>query len=235
MSTVHAMRNTGFGSGGNGAGGGDFDADANKGWKDSPEAAARRAKTGLRVLMAVISSLFFLFIIAFLIRSQLSDWEHLSAPWKPLADPWQLWLNTGALILSSIFLQWSRVASRNDNAQRAVEGLVLAGVFTLVFIAGQLLVWTQLMALGYYVAGNPANSFFYLLTGLHGLHIVGGLIAWLKTMIKAWRGVAIKELSSSIELCAMYWHYLLGLWLVLMGLLTSSPETYAALARLCGL
>ena len=107
--------------------------------------------------------------------------------------------------------------------------------FFFAFLGGQLWVWQQLVNLGYYVSGNPANSFFYLLTGLHGLHLLGGLVAWCRTTIKAWRGVPAQQFSSSVDLCAMYWHYLLGLWLVLMGLLTSSPETYAALARLCGL
>jgi cytochrome c oxidase subunit 3 len=197
--------------------------------------AARQAKTGLRLLMAVISSLFFLFIIAFLIRSQLSDWQHLSAAWKPLADPWQLWINTAMLLLASVFLQWSRVSIRKDNAHRAVEGLLLAGLFSLAFIIGQLLFWQQLHVLGYYVAANPANSFFYLLTGLHAVHLLGGLVAWLKTSAKAWRGASTEQLAISIELCAMYWHYLLALWLVLLALLTSSPEAYAAFARLCGL
>ena len=204
-------------------------------WQETSEIIALRAKTGLRILMAVITSLFFLFIVSFLIRSQISDWEHLSAPWKPLAKPWALWINTGSLVLASIFLQWSRVSARREQTRRAVEALVLAGLFSLLFIGGQLKLWQQLMALGYYVSTNPANSFFYLLTGLHALHLAGGLVAWCKTVVKAWRGVSIEQLSSSIELCAMYWHYLLGLWLVLLALLTSSPETYAALARLCGL
>ena len=201
---------------------------------EESDAIARRSKTGLRILMAVISSLFFLFIVAFMIRSQLSDWEHLSAPWKPLANPWQLWVNTALLVLASICLQWARWAARRNNIKQLVEGLLLAGVFSIAFVLGQLWVWQTLVQLGYYVASNPSNSFFYLFTGLHALHLLGGLVAWLKTTIRAWRGDAIQQLTLSTELCAMYWHYLLGLWLVLLGLLTSSPETYAFLARLCG-
>ncbi|MGK0498532.1 MAG: cytochrome c oxidase subunit 3 [Oceanicoccus sp.] len=214
----------------------EFDA-VNRGageWQSS-EDAARRARTGLRVLMAVISSLFFLFFVAFLIRSQLSDWEHLSGPWKPLENPWQLWINTGLLVLASGSLQLARVAARHQRLQRAIEFFLLAGIFSTAFLAGQVWVWQQLVGLGYYLASNPANSFFYLLTGLHGIHLLAGLIAWIRTVFKAWRGAPVEQLAVSIDLCAMYWHYLLALWLLLLGLLTSSPETYQFLARLCGL
>ncbi len=225
MNSLNVMKRSDFNDSGSWPGGEDSNWDQNR---------ARFAKTGLRVLMAVITSLFFLFIVAFMIRSQISDWEHLSGPWKPLADPWRLWINTSMLILGSVCLQWARVASRRGNSKRAVEGLVLSGLFTTSFIFGQVWVWQQLVSLGYFVNSNPANSFFYLLTGLHALHLVGGMIAWVRTTVKAWSGVSVQQLNLSIELCAMYWHYLLALWLVLMALLTSSPETYAAFAAFCG-
>ena len=196
---------------------------------------ARRAKVGLLVLLAAITSLFFLFTIALVIRSQLFDWEHLSAPWKPLANPWFLWVNTAMLVLASAALQWARVAARNGRLPATIKGLLLGGIFSVTFIVGQWLVWRQLVSLGYWVNSNPANSFFYLLTGLHALHLFGGLVAWLRTCVKAAKGIAMKQLSASVELCAIYWHYLLGLWLFLFALLTSSPETFAAIAELCGI
>lgn len=198
------------------------------------EFSARASKTGLKLLMAVITSLFFLFLIAFMIRSQLGDWEHLSGPWKPLEDPWQLYVNTAMLALGSLCLQWASVSSRRGKMKPTVEGLILGGIFAAGFILGQLWVWRQLVSLGYYVNSNPANSFFYLLTGLHGLHLLGGMVAWLKTVIRAWKGARLESFASSVQLCALYWHYLLALWIVLLVLLTSSPENYAAFARLCG-
>lgn len=131
--------------------GADFSGDGGHGnqFRPNTESVKLQAKTGLRFFMAVISSLFFLLIVAFMIRSQLSDWEHLSAPWMPLAEPWQLWVNTIVLVLASVFLQWSRVAAKHARADRAVEGLLLAGVFTLAFLVGQLLVWRQMVHLGY--------------------------------------------------------------------------------------
>ena len=72
---------------------------------------------------------------------------------------------------------------------------------------------------GYYAAGNPANAFFYLLTGVHGLHLLGGLVVWVRTAARMARGAELDDVRLSVELCTVYWHYLLLVWLVLFGLL----------------
>jgi cytochrome c oxidase subunit III len=76
------------------------------------------------------------------------------------------------------------------------------------------------MAAGYVVTANPANSFFYLVTAIHGLHLLGGLVALGRTIAKLWRGADLPKLRLSVELCALYWHFLLLVWLMLLGLLT---------------
>jgi cytochrome c oxidase subunit 3 len=197
--------------------------------------SARTARVGLRLLLAVVSSLFLLFLIAFIIRSQVPDWQPLTEPLAPLADTGALWLNTAALAGASIALQWARVAARRGNAQATLAAFALGGVLAIAFLLGQLWVWQQFAAWGYFVASNPANSFFYLLTGLNGLHLLGGLVAWGRTLGKFLRHVPLARLTSSVELCAIYWHYLLGLWLLLFALLTSTPQTYEAIAAFCGL
>ena len=97
--------------------------------------------------------------------------------------------------------------------------MLIGGLFAVLFLAGQLVAWRQLVDLGYYVASNPANTFFYLLSALHGVHLLGGLVAWGRTAGKLRHIGAIAELRPAIELCALYWHFLLILWLVLFGLL----------------
>ena len=97
--------------------------------------------------------------------------------------------------------------------------MLAAGALTLAFLVGQLVVWRQLATLGYFVETNPAASFFYLVTALHGLHLMGGLVAWARTNQKIRRGKDVADLSLSIELCAVYWHFLLFIWLALFGLL----------------
>ena len=106
---------------------------------------------------------------------------------------------------------------------RVRTGLIAGGLFTFCFLAGQLWVWQQLNDSGYFVAANPANAFFYLLTALHGLHLLGGLWVWAKTTAKAGRGGAVEEVRLSVELCTVYWHYLLLVWLALFTLLLSTP------------
>ncbi|WIE50971.1 cytochrome c oxidase subunit 3 [Pseudomonas sp. GM17] len=195
----------------------------------------KAAKVGLRMFLVVVTSLFLLFLLAFIARSQMADWQPLTEPLAPLASARQLWLNTLLLVLGSISLQWARLAARRDALNGATLGFALGGVFAIAFLGGQLWVWKQFVDWGYFVSANPANSFFYLLTGVHGLHLLGGLVAWGRVGARFLRRVPLSRLASSVELCAIYWHYLLGLWIVLFVLLTSTPETYQAIAAFCGL
>ena len=99
------------------------------------------------------------------------------------------------------------------------------------FLAGQLLAWRELVVAGYVLAGNPANSFFYLITGLHGLHILGGLFALARTIGKARDGADTVALARSIELCAIYWHFLLVVWLVLFVLFAGWADDFIDICR----
>jgi Heme/copper-type cytochrome/quinol oxidase, subunit 3 len=171
-----------------------------------------KAKVGLWVFLGVVTVLFSIIVNAYLMRMELVDWH-------PLPEPRLLWLNTGLLILSSAAMQWARLAARRGEIDGLKLGLLAGGVFAWAFLAGQLWAWQQLGALGYFVATNPANSFFYLITALHGLHLLGGLVAGGKTTVKLWRGFDMVQLRLSVELCAVYWHFLLAVWLVLFSLL----------------
>jgi cytochrome c oxidase subunit 3 len=182
------------------------------------------AKIGLGVFLAVAGALFTLFISAYSMRMNMADWQALPVPKL-------LWFNTGVLVLSSIALQWAHLAARRDDLEGVIVGLLAGGVSAIVFLVGQLLAWQQLNAAGYFVASNPANSFFYLLTAAHGLHLMGGLVALGRTTTKVWRGVQMAELRLSVELCAIYWHFLLLVWLVLLGLLTGWTDDFVDICR----
>ena len=170
------------------------------------------AKLGLRVFLAVVTVLFSLIVIAYADRMTVADW-------RPLPEPWLLWPNTALLILSSVALQWASVGARRGQMDGVKTGLLVGGVSALAFLAGQLLAWQQMAGLGYFAATNPANAFFYLITALHGLHLLGGLVAWGRTSAKVWGGSEVAEVRLSVELCAVYWHFLLLIWLILFALL----------------
>lgn len=180
-----------------------------------PDAYFPPAKMGLWVFLVVVTSIFALFVSAYFIRMELSDW-------RPLPDPGLLWVNTILLLLGSAAFQRARSASQKGPLQTIKTSLIAAGVFTVLFLTGQLWAWQQLGASGYFVDANPANAFFYVITALHGLHMLGGLWVWGKTTVKVFSDVAPERISLSVELCTIYWHYLLLIWLALFGLLLST-------------
>ena len=173
------------------------------------------AKVGLLTFIAVVTSLFALFLSAYMMRMKLGDW-------LPLAEPTLLWLNTVILVLASVAFQLTRGASRRGQALTVKVGLVVGGVCTILFLLGQLMAWQQLNASGYFLTSNPANSFFYLLTALHGLHLLGGMWVWGRTTLRVLTGADARSVQLSVELCTVYWHYLLLVWIGLFALLLST-------------
>jgi cytochrome c oxidase subunit 3 len=174
------------------------------------------ARVGLWIFLAVITSFFGLFVSAYSMRMMLADWQ-------PMPEPGLLWLNTGLLVLSSAAFEWTRHAADAGYLGRVKLGLAAAGGMAMAFLVGQLLAWQQLNASGYFASGNAANAFFYLLTGLHGVHLLGGLAVWGRATGRMWTGVAkLGELRLSVQLCATYWHFLLLVWLIIFGLLLTT-------------
>ena len=170
------------------------------------------AKVGLRWFLVVVTILFSVLVVAYAERMDFADW-------RPLPEPWLLWLNTALLVLSSIALERARIAAHRGRLDGVRAGLFAGGVLAFAFLVGQALAWKQLAALGYYSAANPANAFFYLITTLHAVHLLGGLVAWGRITARARPGSDVADLRLGVELCAVYWHFLLAVWLVLFGLL----------------
>jgi len=178
----------------------------------TPGAAAR---TALWVFLGVATSLFVLFASAYAMRLGLADWN-------PLPRPRLLMLNTALLVGASLAMAWTAHAARRADRAGVRRGLAAGGLLTLGFLAGQLLVWKQLNDAGFLLATSAAASFFYLLTAVHGLHVLGGLVAWVRAAAGAWRGAYPHRVRLGLELCATYWHYLLAVWVALYALLVSS-------------
>ena len=179
------------------------------------------APTGLRVYFVVATVMFSLIAAAYLMRMGVGH-PGEGLDWRSTPKPPLLWVNTVILVLSSFAFQWTRTAARRGQMDRAAIGLLTAGFFAFAFLVGQLTVWQRLADAGYFLTTNPANSFFYLITTLHGLHLLGGLVAWARTTSKLFDEVEPEDISPSIDLCAIYWHFLLIVWLAFFYLLMST-------------
>jgi cytochrome c oxidase subunit 3 len=192
-----------------GSGGGFDGEDA---WSSRGPAPASTASLALLFTLAAITMLFVAFTTTYLGHRQNSSW-------KAIPLPGVLWLNTGLLVGSSAALAWAQRRLKQGSTLDLRRGLALAGAFGLAFLIGQLVAWRQLAQHGVYLASNPHSSYFYLLTGIHGLHLLGGLAALGVIFVQAWRGAYTPPASTAVNLTTMYWHFLAGLWIFLFVML----------------
>jgi cytochrome c oxidase subunit 3 len=192
------------GSGFPGGGGGN--------WGGGPDEAAltvQRYKTGVWFGLASVVMIFAGFISAFVVR------KGAGLDWQPIAMPAILGFNTALLLVSSFTLE--RARRRRDGSQP--KWLGITSMLGAAFLALQYVAWRQLAAAGVYLASNPASSFFYLLTGAHGLHLLGGVIALFYVTVRAWRGTVWRRREAAIQATSLYWHFMDGLWVFLFFLL----------------
>lgn len=185
---------------------------AEKSWEPGPQPVERERPSagtvGMLAYFAVAMVMFSLLVLTYLMRMGIGGiMDHGGFDWKPMPHPPLLWINTLILVASSVAWEAAR-------RQRMTRAAMIGAALGVLFLIGQLLLWQHYQAAGYYLSSNPANAFFYLLTALHGLHIIGGLFA-------AGRALAAGNMRN-VALCAVYWHFLLIIWLVLAALLLST-------------
>ncbi len=190
-----------------------------KPWKDGEQPGDVGAigmspqRIGLWVFMAVVTSLFSLFLTAYSMRM------HHSIGWCHLTIPRILWLNTLVLLAASVALQYAANSVSGGRRDAARTALVAAGALSIGFLAGQVLAWRAVGPSLYFVQGSPAIAFFYVLTIVHGLHLVGGLVVLGRASLRFAGGAELIDLRQSLSLCATYWHFLLLVWLAVFGVL----------------
>lgn len=182
-----------------------------------PESAfgSTSERIALTLFLVVVGVIFSLLAVSYYVRMEFGDWI-------PMTDPSLLWVNTALLIVSSILFQLARNTAQGENFLRARTQFLGAGLFAIFFIIGQAIAWQQLSNNGFTVSNGPASAFFYLLTGLHVLHIVGGLWVWSKTTLRFFSQSQLDNVKQSVELCTTYWHFLLVLWVFIFAVLTNT-------------
>jgi len=169
------------------------------------------ARFGLLAFLGTISMMFIGFTSAYLVRQTAADW-------RPLPAPRILWWNTALLLLSSVSLESARSGLRRADLAAARRGMGAAGLLGLAFAVGQVQAWRILTSQGLSLASNPHSSFFYVLSGLHVVHISSGLVWWTVAFGRL-RGPALVRGHDGLRLFATYWHFLAGLWLYLLYVL----------------
>ncbi len=182
-------------------------------------------KVGLWAFLAVVASLFGLFASAYTLR--MHDNGGLVS-WQRLDEPSILWVNTLVLVLASAALQIARNRIDKGQLEHGRAHFAAGGLLTVLFLIGQVLAWRQANPSGTLGPSDPAYAFFVLLTALHGLHLVGGLLVLGRTATRLYRrvdrnNVVVRgRLQLSVQLCTTYWHCLLLIWLGLFALLLST-------------
>ena len=179
-----------------------------------PAAVPQRSYiTGIILFLTPVGMFFLALTSALVVR------KGLSGDWMPLGLPNILWATTAVILLSSFTLE---VARRQLAQQQAGKFRLWWGITTVLglgFLAGQYMAWQDLAGQGIFVSSNPSSSFFYVLTGAHGFHLAGGLVALLLVGFRnpqAWRRLT---LPTAVRVSALYWHFMGGLWVYVYLLL----------------
>jgi len=141
-----------------------------------------------------------------------------SSRWVPLHLPSIIWFNTLVLLLSSGAMELARRRLALADVRQFRRLWSVATALGILFLLGQLAAWRQFVLAGFYVATNQASSFFYVFTGLHGLHLLGGICALLYVSFRKFEKAKVPR-SVAAEVASYYWHFMDGLWLFLLALL----------------
>src|ERR1035438_2539322 len=154
-----------------------------------------------------ILAFFTALIIAYVWRSQTPPF------WDAIRLPLTLWFSTGIIVASSVPFEMARRVYRRGNQRLASRLFVVTACMGAGFLASQIAAWRELVREGAYMSQNPHSSFFYLFTGLHAAHLIGGLVMLLVILFRKYPR---REL---VDVVVYYWHFLGVLWLVLFGVL----------------
>jgi cytochrome c oxidase subunit 3 len=171
-----------------------------------------KGQLGVWILVTAVIMLFAGLSSAYIVLRGVPTWQRIELPWM-------LWPNTAVLLLSSLAIDISRRAARRNDVGSMKRWLVIGGILGLTFLAGQFAAWRQLVNAGVYVPSTQQSGFFYILTGLHGFHLFGGIVALGYVLSKAVKNQLTAFNYEPLKLSALYWHVMDALWIYLFLLL----------------
>ena len=165
-------------------------------------------KFAMWLFMASVMMLFASLTSAYIVREAEGNWLYFELPEL-------FYYTTFIIVISSVTMQWAYFAAKKDAIYQVKLLVSITSVLGLAFLLGQFLAWGELVRNSVYFVGNPSGSFLYVLTGLHGLHIVSAVIFLLIVLNSAIRLKIHSKNMAQMEMCTTYWHFLGGLWIYL--------------------
>jgi len=165
-------------------------------------------KFGMWLFLASVMMIFMSLTSAYIVRQAEGNWVYFELPSL-------FYVTSIIIVLSSVTMQLAYFAVKRDNLTSAKTMMLVTSVLAVGFLVGQFLGWGQLVSNSIYLVGNPSGSFLYILTGLHGLHVISAVIFLLIMLSAVFVGKAHAANMTKMEMCTTYWHFLGGLWLYL--------------------
>jgi len=195
-----------------------------------------RARVGLGAGATGIMIFFLAIASAYIVRQGsgpvLDHYGKETGGWKSLALPQILWLNTLLLLVSSVTAELAGrqlfhepslaeewLGLGRPTRRRALPWLGITLILGFGFLAGQYLAWLELNIQGWLLKTNPSSSFFFILTGAHAVHLVGGLIALTLAALATARGRPMESRQVATDISVWYWHFMGVVWLGILTLL----------------
>jgi len=179
--------------------------------QESTSSGVNPLKFALWLIIISIIMMFAAFTSAYIVRKEEGNWLEFSLPDNLL-------LNTGLILISSVFMQLAYNAAKKDNLQQLKLYLLATAAFGTAFLVGQWEAWGDLVSRKVFFSGttsNPSGSFVYVLTGVHGFHLITGLLFVIIVLISSFQYKVHSRNLLRISLCTTYWHFLGGLWVYL--------------------
>lgn len=207
------------GSGGGGSsGGGDKNKSDQEFFDELNKYNSNKFRIGTGFLILVVLMTFGGLIGAYIVISTNGVQE-----WKPFSLPIPIWISTALILASSFTFYIAHISLQAENQEKTKNWLLATTVLGGMFIASQLVAWVVLVQQGLYLQSNPYAGFFFLLTAVHAIHVLGGIIALGYIVLLTWKKTELKKelirRKNYTNVVSWYWHFMDGLWLVLLVLL----------------
>ena len=165
-------------------------------------------KFGLWLFMVTVVMIFAALTSAYIVRQGEGNWTQFDLPMS-------MWVSSLLILISSVTMHWALVSAKSNDLEKVKLAISITSALGVAFLISQLVVWSDLVADNIYFVGNPSGSFLYVLSGVHGLHLVSGVIFLIIVLISTFRYKVHSKNLTQIQMCASYWHFLDVLWIYL--------------------